>query len=166
MTVVIPDSVWDKYNEACDFFLDNDHIGKSCTIVYPPKKTPCNNCITPVGASNTNIYRDGGPAPFNFGSCPVCGGSGYKETESIESIRLRIYWNRKDWIRIAGSIVSDDADVMIIGYMTDIIKVKRASNLILANENNEAQYRASIVGQPTPWGFGRKRYFLAFLTGA
>jgi hypothetical protein len=166
MTITVPEGLWDKYYEAVDFFIDDDHIGRACTIVYPPLKEACVNCITPVGMSNTNVYRDGGPAPFSFGNCPLCGGSGYKETESTDTARLRIYWNRADWIRIAGSIVAPDAEVMVIGYMADLPKIKRATSLLLAKDNNEASYRAVLAGQPNPWGFGRNRYFVAYLKGA
>lgn len=166
MTISIPSAFWDRYYEACDFFLDDDHIGRASTVVYPPKRTACVNCIQPVGSNTNNVYRHGGPMPFDFGSCPMCGGGGYKEEENTESIRLRIYWSRADWIRIAGSIVSDDAEVMIIGYMADVVKVRQAAHIILAKNNNEADYRASLVGQPNPWGFGRDRYFVAFMKGA
>lgn len=165
MTISIPDSFWDRYKEACDFFIDDDHIGRACTLVYPPKRESCANCIKPVGMSTTNTYRDGGPMPFTFGGCPLCGGDGYKETEVTESIRLRIYWSRADWIRIAGSIVAEDAEVMIIGYMSDLPKVRKAIHIKLADDNNEADYRAAVVGKPMPWGFGRNRYFVAYLKG-
>jgi len=166
MTINIPNSIWDKYYEACDFFLDDNHIGRASTIVYPPKRVDCTNCVTPVGSTTTNVYRHGGPMPFNFGSCPMCGGNGYKEEESTDSIRLRIYWSRADWIRIVNSIVAEDAEVMVIGYMADITTFRRASNILLADDNKEADYRATVVGKPTPWGFGRDRYFVGFLKGA
>lgn len=166
MTLSIPNSFWDKYNEACDFFIDDDHIGRSCTIVYPPKRTSCTNCVKPVGTTSTSVYRHGGPMPFSFGSCPLCGGNGYQEEESTDTIRLRIYWNRADWIRIAGSIVVDDAEIMIIGYISDVYKLIRASNILLAKDNNENKYRTIIVGKPSPWGFGKNRYFVAYLKGA
>ena len=166
MTINIPSGLWDKYHEACEFFLDDDHIGRVCTVVYPPKRVECINCTKPVGTNSTSVYRHGGPMPFNFGSCPLCGGNGYKEIETTDSIRLRIYWSRTDWIRIATNLVGEDADAMIIGYMSDLSKVRKASNLLLAKDNNEASYRCSVVGKPTPWGFGRNKYFQAFIQGA
>lgn len=166
MTISIPDGFWDKYYEAADFFIDNDHIGRACTVVYPPKREDCINCIKPVGSNTANIYSHGGPMPFQFGSCPMCGGSGYKEVETTDTVRLRIYWSRADWIRIAGSIVAEDAEIMIIGYMADVRKVRQATHILLAKDNNEAPYRASLVGAPTPWGFGRNRYFVAYLKSA
>jgi len=165
MTINIPDGLWDKYNEAADFFIDNDYIGRLCTIIYPPKRTSCVNCIKPVGASTTNVYRHGGPMPFSFGGCPMCGDDGYKEVEYTDTIRLRIYWNRKDWIRIVGNIGVADADAMVIGYMADLPKFSQAVELLLASRQNEAEYRVVVAGKPSPWGFGRSRYFVAFVKG-
>ena len=167
MAITVPDSLFDKYREAADFFIDNDNIGRDCTVVYPPKRTSCVNCIVkPIGANTTNVYRHGGPMPFSFGNCPLCGGNGYKEVEYTTTVRLRVYWSRQDWLRIASSLVVEDADVMIIGYMADLPKVNRAIELRLADGNNEAEYRATLTGKPMPWGFGRNRYFIAFMKGA
>lgn len=167
MTLKLPDGLLDQYNEVCDFFINNDFIGRTCSLVYPPKKEVCSNCtLKPVGASSTNVYRHGGPMPFQFGDCPLCGGNGYKETEITESIRLRIYWSRADWIRIGGSVNITDAEILIIGFMTDLPKLLRATEIRLVKDQNESIYRATLVGQPTPHGFGRNRYFMAFLKGA
>lgn len=166
MTISIPSSFWNKYVEACDFFIDDDHIGRSCTLVYPPKRESCVNCITMVGSSTANVYRDGGPMPFRFGSCPMCGGSGYKEVETTDTIRLRIYWSRADWIRLVTNIVSDDAEVMVIGYISDLPKFRKADTYLLAKDNNEDKYRTTKAGDATPWGFGKNRYFVAYLKGA
>lgn len=166
MTITVPDGLFDKYQEACDFFIDNDNIGRLCTIIYPAKRTECENCIVkPVGASSTSVYRHGGPQPFSFGNCPLCGGSGYKEVENTDTIRLRIYWTRKEWLKVANSIGIDDADVMVIGYMSDLPKLQRAIEIKLAKDQNEAEYRCTLAGKPTPWGFGKDRYFAALLKG-
>jgi len=167
MTISIPDGMMDKYYEACDFFIDNDYIGRACTIVYPPKRVPCDNCIVkPVGTTTTNVYRTGGPAPFPFGNCPLCGGNGYSETEITDTIRMRIYWNRSEWMRIGGNIQVEDAEAMAIGYMTDLPKLQRAIEIILIKGTNYAEYRTTLAGKPTPWGFGRNRYFVAVFKAA
>jgi len=156
MTLSVPTGLWDKYYEACNFFIEE--LGRDATIMYPAKKTACSNCIKPVGM-DYNVYRHGGPAPFSFGNCPLCGGSGYKETEHTDTIKLRTYWNRADWIRIVGNIVDKEADILVIGYMLDVEKVKQADYIILCKDNNEASYRAKLVGPPRPWGFKRNKYF-------
>ena len=139
MSISIPDGFWDKYNEVCDLFLSDNNFSRVCTIVYPPKKIKCDNCtLKPVGASSTNVYRNGGPAPFNFGSCPLCGGNGYKEQSITDDIRLRLYWNRRDWLKLAGKLViPENTDLMIIGNMSDAVKIKNSVEIIVAKDNQE-----------------------------
>ena len=160
MTITVPDGLWDKYYEAGDFFIEQ--FGRDCTVIYPPKRTQCINCVNPIGMDH-NVYRHGGPAPFSFGDCPLCGGSGYKESEATDIIRLRIYWSRSDWIRVAGNIHDEESEILVIGYMSDIEKVKQAIYIVLSHNNNESRYRSTIVGKPLPWGFNKNRYFSVFM---
>ena len=162
MTITIPSAFFNKYIEACDFFIDNDNIGKQCTLVYPSRKIACDNCVTNnIGGSSTNSYRHGGPAPFNFGRCPLCGGNGYHEEEITDTIRLRIYWEHRDWIKVS-SVSFPDADVQIIGYLSDLPKLRRANEIILLNPKY-GSWRTVLAGEPFPHGFGKNRYFMGFL---
>lgn len=169
MTISIPDGLWAKYYEAADFFLDDDHIGRRCKVVYPPKRIECVNCTTGmVGSSVANFYKHGGPAPFQFGSCPVCGGSGFSEQESTDTLRLRIYWTKKDMARIApyvdaGTLKVADGVVLVIGYMSDLTKLKQAAEVILIDEQTHEDFRFQLYSEPYPHGFGKNRYFAAYL---
>jgi hypothetical protein len=163
MTITIPDGFWDKYREACDFFIDDNHIGKSCTLVYPARRIICDNCIVnTIGGTSTNSYKHGGLAPFNFGNCPLCGGNGYHEEEITDSIRLRIYWRQKDWIKVS-NISIPDADVQVIGYLSDLPNLRKANEVILVNETTHGEWRVILSGEPFLHGFGKDRYFVAFL---
>ena len=167
MTISIPSEMWERYYEAADFFIDDDHIGRLCTIIYPPTKESCVNCtFNNIGGTSTNVYLHGGPAPFNFGKCPMCGGNGYRESENTDTIRLRIYWRRKDWMKIADNLVYPDADAQIIGYMADVKKLKRAIAIKLVSESQHGEWKMVLAGDIFPHGFGRNRYFMAFLKRA
>jgi hypothetical protein len=96
----------------------------------------------------------------------MCGGNGYKEVEITDTIRLRIYWEKSAWIRIGESTIMADAEAMVIGYMSDVPKLRRAVEIILAKDQKEAEYRTVLLGKPYPHGFGRSRYFMAYLKGA
>lgn len=163
MTISISNDFWNKYYEACDFFLDDSHIGESCTLVYPSRKIACNNCVTSnIGGTSTNAYRHGGPAPFNFGSCPLCGGNGYHEEEITGTITLRIYWQPRDWIKVS-SISFPNADVQVIGYKSDLPNLRKANEVILLNDQTNTDWRMALAGEPFLHGFGKNRYFVAFL---
>ena len=128
MTINIPSSVFDTYNEAVLLFT---RTGK---LVYPEKKEPCPNCyLDTLGTANRSIskYKAGGPYPFERGMpCPYCGGKGYKAIENIEDITLRIYWDRKYWFNVGVAIDIPDGSIQTIAYMTDLEKINKAKYLI------------------------------------
>lgn len=164
MTLSVPSGVFTKYQEACDWFINDSHIGQICTLIYPPKKIVCSNCTSLTGSSTSNVYRHGGPAPFRFGNCPLCGGNGYSEQEVTGSLRMRVYFSRKDWIRISGSssIVTNNADAMGIGFLSDLSNLQKAIEIILVKDEINTKFRSKLLGSPQPHGFGKNRYFIAF----
>jgi hypothetical protein len=166
MAITLPAGLLTAYNEVCDLFIDNDFIGRSCTLIYPPKRTPCVNCIKPAGSSTTNVYKHGGPAPFTFGSCPLCGGSAFKEVEVTDTMRMRIYWEKSAWVKVGESTLIDSAEVMTIFHMEDVPKLRRAVEVLLAKDQTEAEYRVTLLGKPYPHGFGRSKFALAYFKGA
>lgn len=165
MAFNIPSGIFSSYYEVCDEFLNNNFIGKSCTIVYPPKREDCVCTLNPQGYGTGNVFSHGGPAPKAFNDCVYCGGNGYRETEVTETIRLRTYFNKKDWIKV-GNLAVNDAECMVIGFMSDINKVKNAKHILLINEQTTTEFRYILAGEPAPHGFGRSRYFTAFLKRA
>lgn len=169
MAINIPQSLWDKYYEAADLFINDNHIGRLCRVVYPPKHAECTNCVVSLsGSSTSNTYKHGGPAPFNIGSCPLCGGNGYTQQEYTDTLRLRIYWTKKDMARIAafnkaGGASIPDGVVLVIGFMSDIQKIRQATEILLVSENTVEEYRFKLESEPYPHGFGKSRYFAAYL---
>lgn len=162
MTLSISQDVWDKYYEAADFFITE--FGENCTIYYPPLKVECVNCTTGFFNSiSKNVYKHGGPAPFNFGNCPLCGGNGYAEQESTTDIRLRIYWTKKDWVKVSDAIIMPDAEVQIIGYLTDLTKLRRADYIKLVTVQKELESKYVLTGECFFWGFKKDRYFVGYL---
>ena len=162
MAFSVPDQIWTWYYEIADWFIDDDHIGQNCTIVYPPKREECNNCYVPVGGGRS-VYRHGGPAPFGFGNCPLCGGSSFKETEVTGEVRLRIYHDPKDWTRIADTVRVADAEAMIIGYLADLPNIRMANEIHLIDDQTHQVWKFTLAGEPFPHGFGKNRYFMGFL---
>lgn len=160
----IDDGLFDDYYDAVDELITNNFIGKACSIYYPPSRDVCPNCtVVKLASGSSNQYKTGGPVPFTHGICPYCGGVGYKETESSESIRLRVYWNKRDWAKVAPQIQVPEASVMTIGFLTDLTKCLQANYIILVTEQSGLeQYRFTLAGEPFPHGFGKDRYFIAY----
>src|SRR5688572_25162626 len=105
MTITIPVSLKEKYYDIMNnIFLTDNFFSRLCKIYYPPKRVSCNDCTTAqLGGISTNVFQHGGPAPFTNAGCTYCGGNGYKEEEVTDTVRLRIYWNKRDWIK-TGSV--------------------------------------------------------------
>jgi hypothetical protein len=164
MTISIPSIVFDTYNKIVDYLLDNDNFSRVCTIYYPPIKEPCTNCPKLAGTS-TNVWQGGEPAPFSFNSCQYCGGKGFREKEVTETIRLRIYWQKRDWVKI-GNIAVPNATCQVIGYTTDLPKLMTCKFINLISEEHAVEKDYKLAAKPFLHGFGKSRYFIAYLEDA
>jgi hypothetical protein len=153
----IKPTVFDKYFDAVDWMIDNNHIGQECTIVYPPIKVSNTTNSNVVGMRNTGIGEFGGPTTYSHEY------SNTKDTieqVTTDTINLRLYWSKKDWIKIGG-VGFPDADCMIIGYLADLTKLKNASEIVFSK--NEGEWRMSLACEPFPHGFTKNRYFMGYL---
>lgn len=157
--IKIPDSVFKKYYEFADEMIDNVHIGVNCFVYYPPRKVVDNSLSSNLNGNTTNKSIHGGPSPFQQNN--YSGQNNVKEIQDKESIRLRVYHDQKSWKKIS-NINVDDADVMIIGYLADLKKIIKMESIKLT-DNNNLDHRYTLAKEPFPHGFGKNRYFIAFL---
>ena len=161
----IPDSIVQESEFVADALLEGP-TGHNCELIYPvTKNASCPNCIySPRQRKSSNIYKAGGPVPFkNHTICPWCGGVGRSSRPVTEDIRLRIYWNQKDWINKMPLEVGQSM-VMVIGFMTDLPKVEKCDRILL-NKDVES-YRSWMCereGEAVPHGLSQDRYFMQML---
>ena len=148
--------MFDNYYNIVDELLENEHTSDK-VIFYFNKRIPCPNCLE--GAPNT--YRTGGPVPFISGVCPYCGGKNHVYNETTQEGRFRIYYNKKEWVRL-GSVEFVDGMVQIRGYMSDVPKLKQCEKLRFF-KNYNVLYK--LNSEPFPYGFG-ERYFIAYCVKA
>lgn len=161
----IPQELIQEYHWHMDMFLDDATFRHVCTLIYPPRVEECPNCFRdPQTGKSSSVYKTGGPIPFdNFTMCPLCGGIGRQSTEVTDTIYLRIYYKPKDFINMGIPIEAKDGQVMVIGYLTDLPKLERATEIILdSNIERVKRIRSVRSGAALPWGFG-KRYFVQML---
>lgn len=160
----IPSALLTEHEWLADSLIDS--IGTNCKLVYPPIDSQCPNCVWSVEDNRSaNIYKIGGPISFqDFTICPYCGGEGRLTKSDTETVKLRVYFNPKDWQNIGMSIVSPQGHAQIIGYLTDLPKLEKAKEVILNSDIDQVKdLRCIVVGEPQPWGFKRNRYFIAFV---
>ena len=148
MALNLPASAFTKLNEAILLF------NRTCTIVYPEKSEKCENCVTNTfGGRSTNFYRSGGPIPFNRGTnCPLCGGEGFKNVESTESVELRIYYNKREFIDVDINADVPNNVIQTVGYMNDYEKLVKAKELVVdVGDADKGRYKR--ISEPYNQGF-------------
>ena len=163
--VQINQRIFDKYKEFADDFI-NDNFGVNCKLIYPPKETECVNCVfDSIGRKSSNRYKHGGPQPFNFGNCPTCSGKGFREDEATENIKLRVYYEKKSWVKIAGGTFNaDDSDAQVIGFIHDMPKFDMANEIELDSDLKDYKTLSyTKAGDSFPHGFKHDRYFISHL---
>jgi len=162
--ITIPPHLLDLHEVGTDAIIDG--LGKPCVLIYPEKISECPNCYYDSRERrSTNIYKAGGPKPFdNNTMCPVCGGEGRSSSRETEDITLRIYWSPKDWSTYATTIENPEGVAQVIGYMKDLPKVERATEILLNSDVQATKkFRCQREGDATPWGMRQNRYFSQFV---
>ena len=131
MVLKISSSVFKQLNEGILLF------NRTATVVYPSQKEKCPNCYqNTMGGRSVNFYKPDGPVPFSRGVlCPVCGGEGFRSIEGKDSVELRIYYNKREFVNVGFDVDVPNNVIQTIGYMDDydlIIKVdiREYQNLI------------------------------------
>ena len=103
--------------------------------------------------------------------CPYCGGKGYKAIEATDTVSLRMYWDRKNWVKTGSEINIPAGSVQTIAYMTDLDKIKKCKYMIPLYDgiqNYEVNARYEKMGSSFPQGFNQNsvKYIVTFWTRA
>jgi len=156
MPIRIPESVFQKYYDVIDSTITNI-FGIDCTLVFVekveeivdnPNNYPDNKTINPNRRRNDTVRR---------------GNKVIREVEKEETIRLKVYWDSKDWRKVGGDIVVPDTAIQTIFFDTDLERVMRAKNLIVHNNiRDKREYTFSRLGEPWPMGLRHYRYYGCF----
>jgi len=153
MPISIPESMFDKYFDVIDSTFDI--FGVTCQLVSIEKKeeivyTPDNNA--PIKNTINNHRRGGGE--YNIGTKTI------REVETLTDVRLKVYWDTKEWIGVTQNIQVPDSSIQTIGLMTDLEKVLQAKSLIVHKEiKSQKEIRFERYGEHIPIGLRKNRYF-------
>lgn len=154
MAMNIPQAVFDKYNEGIDYTIEA--FGVVCQLVSMNKieviePAPLNNNIPEKNSINAHRVRGGDYERQN---------KIIKEVEVLTPIKLKVYYNPKSWINIAGNIQVPDGTIQTVGYISDLDIILRAKCLIAHESINQIQeMRYERLGSPSTFGFKQDRYF-------
>lgn len=158
MPVNIPESVFTKYFDVVDSTFTI--FGVDCTLIYIDKieeisntydNIPDNRSINPNRRRTDQFKRED---------------KTYREVEKTENIRLKVYWDSKNWVNVNHhNIALPDNSIQTIFFATDLNKIKRAKELIVHNNIKDNQeMRFARAGEPYPMGLRQTRYFCCFWT--
>jgi hypothetical protein len=156
MPVNVPESVFDKYYDVIDSTFDIFgvkcqlvSINKVEEIVYNPNNNiPNKNSINAHRNSNGTINR---------------GNVTIKEVEVLTEVKLKVYWDQKQWTGVTDNIQLPDGSIQTIGFMRDLPSVLKAKQLIVhSGIKDYKEIRFERVGEHIPMGLRQDRYFGCF----
>jgi len=157
MSINIPQSVFDKYNEGIDYTIEA--FGVTCQLVSINKvevvdPAPVNNNVPEKNSINAHRVRGGDYERQN---------KIIKEVEVLIPVKLKVYADPKTWINVAGNIAVPDGTIQTVGYMSDLPKILQAKAIIVHDGiQGYKELRYQRMGEYTPTGFKLDRYFSCF----
>jgi hypothetical protein len=108
--------------------------GKYCSLIFASSGlVQCPNCLwDSSNQRSANVYKPGGPVPFQTGICPVCNGRGrVVQQERTKTIRLMIRWNPSEFIMMPNiNITVPNGLIETEGKIADLPDVLKSRILI------------------------------------
>ena len=156
MPINIPESVFTKYYDIIDSTI-TDIFGIDCKLVFVDTVEEISNSFDNIPQNKSiNAHRQSTGDYKREGKT-------FKEVEKEETIRLKVYWNSKDWVKVGSNIVVPDNSIQTIFFASDLDRVMRAKYL-LVHQNIETlrEYKFTMFGEPFPMGLRQNRYFGCF----
>ena len=139
MPVTIPESVFTKYYDVIDSTFTI--FGVTCQLVYIEKVEEISNSYDNIAPHKSiNMHRRNEDEYRRQDKV-------IREVEKLEDINLKVYWERKDFTKVAN----------------DLAKIKRAKELIVhkgIKDSQEMTFKRS--GEAFPMGLRKNRYFGCF----
>jgi hypothetical protein len=115
-----------------------DIFGVNVEFFYKRIKLDGDHIQTPV----LNTINTRGNEPSNY----------FFEEEVSETLKVKLYWNRREWKKIVGDVVIPDDSVLMLCKILDYDKIKDS---VLAKYENYTLTKSSIV---LPYAFNSKDY--------
>lgn len=155
MPIRIPESVFEKYYDVIDSTI-TDIFGIDCTLVYIQE-------VEEIVDPDDNYPDNRGINPRRRTDGTRRGNKVIREVETTETIRLKVYWDRKDWRKVTSDIVLPETAIQTIFFDKDLERVMRANYLIVHNAiKDKKEYRFEMAGEPWPMGLRHYKYYGCF----
>lgn len=160
----LTDDIKNIARDAIDDLIDQ--LGKTCTLVYPPKWVDCANAATdPVGHKGANRWVNGGASQFNpLGVCSLCNGEGKIAQEVTDDVVMLLAWEpSKFFVKSPAYVDVPKGQIQTKGYITDLPKIMKARQMIVQPSlESTIRWRFELAGEPIdPGNIIQGRYFVA-----
>ena len=87
----------------------------------------------------------------------------FKEVEKLEDITLKVYWDSRNWVKVAGDLVIPDGSIQTHFLVADFGRITRAKELIVHKDIKDLkEMRFKRFGEPFPIGLKLEKYFACF----
>lgn len=151
MPLNIPQSVFDKYYDIMDSTFDI--FGVTCQLVTVKKEEVIVNVDNNLPVVNTiNNRRGGGTRNVETKSI--------REIEVLTDIKLKVYWDQREWIGVTDNIQVPDSAIQTIAKMSDLSSILKARQLIVHKGIKDyKEIRFVRHGEHIPIGIKSDRYF-------
>lgn len=157
--MIIHNSILQIYESVTSDMIDYN-FGVNCKLFFGTNKTICPNCIfNDLVGNSTNEYKTGGPIPFTTGICPYCMGIGFRDEQATSTIKLRVYFDKKQWARMDIPVNVVDGAIQTIGHLSDMVDCKRANKILVHSDLEQYnEYNFVLASDPVPFGLTKKEF--------
>jgi hypothetical protein len=151
----IPSGVVTEMMTAWQSLADQTYeiFGSECDIIYLDKVVSVpqaqGNNIPPF--NSINARKKSMPPEYNYNSDSI------KSQEVSEKIRVKIYWNEKEWRKIFGAVVIPENHVVILSKLSDSAKLNKSVKLRYVDIEGNVYYFTK-TNEVIPYGFKKDRY--------
>jgi hypothetical protein len=150
MAIIVPESVFDKYYDVIDSTFSI--FGVDCILVFTDVTEEASSNDNIPNVPSINVHRRN-QDQFKRDN------KNLKQTEKFEDIRLKVYWDSKDFIKPTTNLVLPNNSIQTIFFLSDLQKINRAKELIVHKGIKDIQeMRFKKLGQPFPMGLRQNRY--------
>lgn len=156
MPINVPESVFDKYYDVIDSTFTI--FGVTCQLVFIEQVEEVSNAYNNIPDNRSvNAHRKNQEEFRRENKV-------FREVERFEDIKLKVYWNSREFFIPRGNIVFPDNSIQTIFFATDLPKINRAKELIAHKsiQDSQSPTRFAKTGQPFPVGLRQDRYYACF----
>ena len=156
MPINVPQSVFDKYFDVIDSTFNIFGVMCQLVSIHKVEKIVYNPNNNIPDRNTINDHRRGG-GDRNRGTVTIV------ETEVLTDIKLKVYWDAKQWIGVTKDMVVPDGTIQTIGMMSDLPDVLKAKELIVHKGIKDyKEMRFQRQGEHIPMGLKQDRYLACF----